>query len=233
MTTKELISRVQRLYSKGVKSDDSRLTSRHIYNKLLTARSRLITQELNRRKKVSQWNYQILPCVELIEVPSHECPCLPEVGCRILRTKYKLPKPLVTHYKHTISSVTSIEGSIVYTETTFESKRYKKGNRYTSNTPDYYIKDGYLYITHRYGPRIISIVGLFENPWDVSQYPQYCKEGEVEDNCTSILDDEFPIEADMIDTLIELTLNELINIFPQMVEDRSNDNKDSHIQQTK
>ena len=42
MTVGDLIQRVQSLYSKGVESDDSRLTRRHIYNKLLSVRSTLI-----------------------------------------------------------------------------------------------------------------------------------------------------------------------------------------------
>ena len=90
----EIVQRVQSLYSKGVHSDDSRLSARHIYNKLLTVRARLISQEAKKKQKISQWNYQTISCIELIKVPAHECPCLPPIGCDMLRSKYKLPKPL-------------------------------------------------------------------------------------------------------------------------------------------
>lgn len=235
MTVREVIQRIKNLYSKGTPSDDSRLTDRHVYSKLVTVRSRLITQELNRRKKVSNWNYQVLPCVELIEVPRHECPCLPEIGCRILRSKYKLPKPLVGHNNHIITSVASVDGSIVYSETSFEAKKYKGGNRYTSSKPDYYIRGGYLYITHRLGPRIISITGLFEDPAEAEKYPMYCSEGDSHDDkgCVSPLDGEFPIEADMLDALIEMSLNELVLTFSQMPEDRSNNSSDNPVEQSK
>ena len=35
MKIKEIIQRVQSLYSKGVQSDDTRLSDRHIYNKMV------------------------------------------------------------------------------------------------------------------------------------------------------------------------------------------------------
>ena len=50
MKTEELIQRVQSLYSKGVQSDDSRLTSRHIYNKLTTVRAKLVTEEAKKNQ---------------------------------------------------------------------------------------------------------------------------------------------------------------------------------------
>ena len=37
---------VQSMYSHGVQSDDSRLSGRHIYSKLVSARARLIEKEL-------------------------------------------------------------------------------------------------------------------------------------------------------------------------------------------
>lgn len=235
MTIGEIIQRVQNLYSKGTPSDDSRLSERHIYNKLLTVRSRLITQEMNRRRKISRWNYQTIPCVELIEVPQHECPCIPEIGCKILRSKHKIPKPLVSYSTHFISSVTSIDGSVRYTETTFEAKKYKKGNKYTKGNPDYYIKNGYIYITFRHGPRIIAVTGLFEDPSEVAKFPTYCSEDsqEVSSDCGSILDGEFPVEADMLDAIVELSINELVNMFSKLPEDLSNNSADSIAQNSK
>ena len=41
----EIAQRVQSLYSRGVESDDTRLMQRHIYNKLLTTRAKLISEQ--------------------------------------------------------------------------------------------------------------------------------------------------------------------------------------------
>ena len=86
MITGEVIQRIQSIYSKGVQSDDSRLRSRHIYNKLITVTAKLYEQQKNKKQKVNQWSYQVLPCVELIKTPIHECPCVPTLGCTIFRT---------------------------------------------------------------------------------------------------------------------------------------------------
>src|SRR5690606_30328639 len=149
MTTGEIIQRIQSLYSKGVESDDSRLTNRHIYNKLLSVRSKLISQQAKKRQKISQWNYQTLPCVELIEVAPHQCPCLPVAGCTMFRTLETLPKILTDLNRHLLQSVTSVTGDYTYSETTFALKKYKKGNKYTSEKPDYFIYNDYLWITQK------------------------------------------------------------------------------------
>ena len=53
MLIKEIVQRIQSLYSKGVQSDDSRLSDRHIYNKMITVRSKLISQQHNKKQKIS------------------------------------------------------------------------------------------------------------------------------------------------------------------------------------
>src|SRR5690606_20582736 len=112
MTTGEIIQRIQSLYSKGVNSDDSRLSNRHIYNKLLTVRSRIISQEAKKKQRISSWNYQTIPCIELIKVEAHNCPCIPPLGCQILRSRYPLPKPLSGLSGELIKNVTSIDRTI-------------------------------------------------------------------------------------------------------------------------
>lgn len=236
MKIKEIIQRIQSAYSKGVQSDDSRLSSRHIYSKILSVRSRLITQKLNKKQNISQWNYQTLECVELIRAEPYECPCLPSVGCIILRTKEKLPKPLSSLMKeHVLQSVTSLEGSIIFSETTWKDKKYKKGNKYTGSKPDYFIRNDYLYLTTKKGPKAVSITGLFEDPLEVDNYPSICGEKGCDENtkenpcpeCISPLDKDLPIDKDMVEVLIEISLQELISIFSQSREDITNNSKDS------
>jgi len=232
MIIKEIIQRIQSVYSKGVQSDDSRLTARHIYNKMLSVRAKLISQESKKNQKVNQWNYQTIPCIELEKAPIHECPCLPPTGCSILKTKIKLPKPLTNLNNHLIQSVSSLDGSIVYSEIGWTEKKYKASNKFTANKPDFYIINEYLYITHRVGPKIISITGLFEDPIEVLNYPSFCDKDDALD-CSSPLDIEFPIDYDMIDALIEISSNELIVMFSQGIEDLTNNSRDNNASETK
>mgnify|MGYP003640065982 CR=1 FL=1 len=236
MIVKEIIQRVQSLYSKGVQSDDSRLSSRHIYSVILSIRDTLLVQKANKRQPISQWNFQTLNCVELIKAQPYECPCLPSVGCDILRTKGKLPKPLTGLIDgHMIQSVTSLEGSIIYSPTTWKDKKYKKGSKYTSNKPDYYIRDNYLYVTTKKGPKVISITGLFEDPLEAEMYPNLCGGSDCtessKDNicpdCISPLDKDLPLDRDTVKPLIEMAAQELLSMFSQGREDISNNTRDS------
>jgi len=242
MKIRNAIQRVQSLYSRGVQSDDTRLSRRHIYSKLLTVRSKLITQKANKRQPISQWNYQTLNCVELVKAEPYECPCLPSIGCVILRTKEKLPRPMTGIIDgHMLESVTTLDGSIIFSETTWKDKKYKKGSKYTADKPDYFIRDEYLYVTTKKGPKAISITGLFEDPLEAESYPgicpqEICGESTPEDDCPdciSPLDKELPISKDMVDTLIEMTAQELIVMFSQNKEDITNNTLDSLKEETK
>lgn len=231
MLVKEVIQRIQSLYSKGSQSDDTRLKRRHIYNKMLTVRSKLITEEANKKQKLNQWNFQTLPCVELIKAPVHECPCLPPAGCLIYRTKEKLPKPIADLNRHLIQSVTSLDGTVVFSEITWLEKKYKASNKYTASKPDYYIRNNYLYVTQRKGATIISITGLFEDPVLAETYASACDDtpcqGDDCVDCSSPLDAEFPLDDDKLDTLVQLCAEELLLVFNQGREDLANDTKDS------
>jgi hypothetical protein len=229
MITREIIQRVQSLYSKGVQSDDSRLTPRHIYSKILTVRSKLMSQQAKKKQKISQWNYQTIPCLEMEIAPEHECPCAPPLGCNIYKSKQPLPEPLTDLNGHLIESVTSLDGSVIFSEVTWTEKKYKSGNKYTASKPDYFIRNKYLYVTQKKGTSVVQVTGLFEDPWVVEQYASICDDCES-CGCDSPLDMDFPIDNDMIDTLVEMAFNELIVMFSQRPEDKTNDASDTMTQ---
>lgn len=218
-----LIQRVQSLYSRGVQSDDTRLRSRHIYHKLKSIRSRLISQKISKKQKISDWSYQYLPCVELVRAPANECLCLPSPGCLVLRTKHPLPRPLTSLSGHIIKSVTSIDGSVIFNPTTFDAVKYNKGSRYGSKSALYYYFNGYIYIINTTAIKVATIVGLFEDPVEVEKFPSICDE-DCEDceNCDSALEAPFPIDGDLVDPLIELSAEELIGQFKQSRQDKTN-----------
>ena len=228
MVIGEIIQRVQSLYSKGVESDDSRLMRRHIYNKMLSTRSLLIFNKINKRQFMSKWNYTILPCVALVIVPENECPCIVAPGCKILRSKEKLPKPANSINGYILDAVMSVDGSIVFHEVTYLRKNWRVDDKYTSAKPDYFIKDDYLYITSTRKLKAVTVIGLFADPIEAENYPSYCDEGSTEPTpCVAHpMDVEFPIDEEMIDALVELTVTELSVGFALGSEDRRNDGID-------
>ena len=234
MIVAEIIQRIISLYNKGAKSDDSRLTERHVYNVMLTVRQQLIEEEIKKKQKINEWNYQVLPCVELQKAYPNECPCIPPLGCEILRTKYKIPKPLTSYDSHTINSVTDLNGTIKFDETSWNEKRLKSYNKYTANKPDYYFYNGYLYITHKMKIRVITIMGLFADPMEAEKFPSFCNENCKDcQDCRSMQEMEFPIDGDMIQTFIKMAADELLIMFNQNLEDTSNNARDNLSEQTK
>lgn len=225
MITREIIQRIQVLYSKGTPSDDTRLSNRLIYSKLVSVRSRLISQLAKDKKKINQWNFQTLPCVELILAPIHECPCVPSDTCKILRSKWKIPKILTDLNRHLIQSVTSLDGSIQFSETTWKEVKYQSGNKYAKTMPQYYFKDEYLYIVNNKEIEVITMTALFSDPSEPMLFPSYCTT-EVEQDCTSPLDKEFPMDNELIDGLIQIANNELVIMFSQMNADNLNSASD-------
>lgn len=222
MKTREVIERVHSLYSKGVSSDDSRLSSRLVYNKLITVRSRLLVQKAKAHQKISQWNYQTLECIPLQEALKHECPLGIPDKCVILRSVEPLPKILTDMDNLMIQSVTTIDGSLEFTETFWENLTNKNGNRFTKYSPEYYIRNGYLYITLLKSLELVQLTAIFGDPVEAEGYGT-CGENT---DCINLLDKEFPIDHDLIDMAVKMASDELILLFSQMTEDKVNNASD-------
>ena len=227
MIVAEVIQRVQSLYSKGVQSDDTRLTNRHIYNKLRTVRSKLLGQKAKEKQKISQWNYQVLPCIEMGVVSVHECPCVPNDGCTFLRSIYPIPRVLTDLNRHLIQSVTTLDGKTVFDFTTWEGVKNQKGDKYTSTAAKFFIRNEYLYITSNKELEVLTLTALFADIIDVQNFKSYCTPEQV--ICTSPLDMEFPIDDELLDNLIAMASDELVFQFGQMREDKINDGSDNTI----
>lgn len=230
MLNKQIINLIQSDYSKGVVSDDSRLTSRKIYTKMLTVRNRLLVQELNKKKKLSVWNYQTLPCVELIEVDIHECPCAPPSGCTILRSKHKIPKINSSLYGYAINAVTTINRKEIFSidPTAVDTL---EGNKYTRNALRYFIQDGYLYVIAPFALKMVVVSGLFEDPIEAAKFKNFCKATECENcgECIDYLNLEFPLDGDLVEPLVQLVTQDLLAKYLSITSDNRNDNQDERV----
>ena len=219
----EILQRIQSLYSKGLQSDDTRLSYRHIYNKILTARNFLLNTkqiDLNNKKL-----YQSIDCVLIDKSEITDCSCSLDINCSLKRTNCKIPE----FYSKDKAIITSIDGHVKFNYIPFENVKYLSGNKYTSKNPYYFIKDNYIYLLNTGKMKIVRIKGIFSNPIEAETFS--C--GDNTNKCKNILDIDFPVPDELIDLLIQQSLNELIQIFSQMREDLSNDSKDSVIQNSK
>lgn len=230
MKINELIQRIQSLYSKGVESDDSRLTNRHIYNKILSIRTRLISEDRINNRKVSPWNQDTLSCVELESIPAYDCPCILPATCkRVLRSKHRIPKAI----EGMITAINSVENSIKIDLVNKNSARYIGGNKYTGSKVNSFIEEDYLYVIKDTSIGVVQMRGVFEDPIQVDLFNALCDATCEDCNCDPVTDKEFSLEAGKVDRLIEMCVRELIEVFRSSLEDLSNDSKDSPIQQSK
>ncbi len=227
MLVKELVSRIKSLYSKGASSDDSRLSSRHVYSKIKSARAVLIKREQDKKRKNSPWNIQSIPCLRLEVVDASSCDCIIPAGCKLLKSVCKIPKPIQTMLATGIESVSTVDGSTLFSFTTWAKKRYKSGNKYTSQEPDYFVRDEFLYITHNTMLEWVAVSGIFEDPVDVYRFIQdpECACGEDVDPCASPTDSELELPEYLVEPLMQLAVQELVQMFGKMPEDNNNDAK--------
>lgn len=219
------IDRVQSVYSRGVKATDSRVTSRHIYSALTSARGTLIQQQYDNNQKPGEWVYQVLPCVELIKAQIHECPCVPDEGCMVLRSKYKIPEVIGSASGSRIKSITSLDGDIRIDEVKFETSKFqKKGNRFTGNNPTAIIKGGYIFVTLRKHLKAITIIAPFADVVATRLFPSYC--GCTDCECLDYREIDYPIDTHKETALIQIANTELIYLLASMKEDKSNNGSD-------
>lgn len=199
MLVKEYIDRIQEAYSKGVKSQSSRLSNRHIFSTMVSIRKTLLSQKAKKKQTISSWSYQNF-CVDM----EYNASCNSSVSV------CKLPKALTDYNRDLIKSVRTVDGALVINQIEPEHVQYQKGNRYTSKLLKFYIENGYLYLNKSIGPKKLQVTMLLDNPMDVIDIDSCnCSDGE----CISPLDMNFPIDGDLEETLIEMASIKLIQQF--------------------
>lgn len=224
MLNKQVFQRVQSAYSKGIQSASSRLSNRHIYAVLASNRATFLANEHKKGQRISEWAYQLLPCVEFEEIQLSHCN-------NAYKSKYRLPSPVMGRDKYLLS-ITGIDGNLSFNENKWESAKYKSANKYTSDTPDFFIRDGYLYIINMIALTSLPVYGIFNDPVEAERFIN-CNGISSADDCKSNLDMEFPFEDDLLTGLIDKSVTELIVLFNQNREDITNNKVDNILNETK
>lgn len=226
----EAINRIQSLYSKGTASDDSRLSSRHIYNKLLTVRSLMFKRQMNKKSIVSNWNTQTIDCIEMIDATASECNCVGSLNnCDIKRSKYPIPNTISGDMGDTLT-VSSIDGYVNYAQTTWDHSKYIIGAKYASQKLYFYIHNSYIYIINSRATSI-AVTGIFQDPTTVYAFIQLCDDSVP---CIDYKQIDFEMSNDMMDSVIDETSKELIFNFNKFGrEDARNDSRDTPLNEAK
>lgn len=219
MKVVEIIQRVESLMAKGisVSIEGGYISRRWIYNLMVGFRAKIIGQEVNKKQKISDWNKQMLTCVELVDATLSECECISKDVCSYMkRTKNRIPEIMSGLSDYAIDSITNSTGGLKIDLVKYNQSKYNRYSKYSSKKMSAFIYDGYVFLENAKHLQAINILALFEDPLEVEKFNaenDICNKDSVCADCISPLDIEFPIDNDKIDTLVMLVINEISMAF--------------------
>ena len=120
----------------------------------------------------------------------------------------------------------TIDRGIKLNEITINAVNASKGNKFAKASINYFIEGGYLYVSTPTNISFIKILGIFEDPIKANQFETYCPN--VQGKCLDYMEEEFPVDEDMIDVLVQLTVEEVVSVFSQGRQDDRNDGVDNN-----
>lgn len=220
-----IISQIKSSLTKGIWSAADRISNRHIINMVLRKRSRVVSQEQEKKSLNNKFAFQTINCIELIEVDKSECNCLPSgIDCKILRTKQQIPTVL----NFDTLKVMTLSGEKIFANSV-DKVKYKQYSRLLPNKTvlSYYTTNKYIYLFGNTDLQFIKVEGVFETPDEVNLLNAICN-GNVETTkqCLSALDTEFALtDAKLLDNIITLAKEELYKLLQYGAEDNLNNAK--------
>lgn len=139
--------------------------------------------------------------VELEPVDETECPV--ESDCTVLRTTFKIPKPVRSTYA-LFDYVGDVDKTDGYRYVMPEQLRYiTKYSKYTKDRPSYFYVNGYVYIYNEPDLEYINIRGLWPDQRELHEL-------KCGDEVCYTDDDQYDIPDDILNTMIQDILkNEL------------------------
>jgi hypothetical protein len=178
-------------------------------------RSMLISQSISKRQDISDIWVQDLSCMGLELVDASDC-CFITTDCYILKTKLQIPSTVETSSDNLILRITTPVGDVISKSNSFEVK-YNRFNKYTGTKHQWYLKDGYIYITSDLLLEYINIFAIFENPEELAGFSS-CGSSP----CFS-WDSKYPCSLKMANDITNIIMQTKVQPFLQMPHDTSND----------
>ena len=218
MTLLEAVYATKNLLTKGVASDDFSLSNRLIAHYLQTSRALLIEQKTDKYHFISEQSYQSL-CVKLELSQFHNCCNGIELDCKVLKSTIQIPKFLNSRWGSFLK-VMDLAGNIIPEF----NKTNDRLSEYALVTPKegWFMHDNYLYIVNSKVLEDILLNALFENPQEIHDSNCASSAG----SCADFMDVDFPIDADLVSPMYDLTFRMLTRSFG-VQKDNENDSVES------
>lgn len=178
-----------------------------IRNLIISNRSKLIRDEYHKTREFPQGAIISANCIPLVEVPSTEC-CNIDLGCTILRTSYKIPRPIEVKDTNNFNYVGSIN-HMSKNATEFGFIRPEQINRlftrkFTSKKIFYSWLNDYIYIINNAALEDITIRYVPVDFLEVMEL-RTCT------NAPCVDDSDFIIESHWEDLITKMIIPKLLN----------------------
>jgi hypothetical protein len=197
-------------------SDDSYFTDEEIYKTLLDARSLIMERRVLKGKQIPDDMYQVI-CMPLCVDKYHDCDCVPDLGCEVLKTKYEVPRAFFNGATDLMRTST-LWGEEIAPST--EAKKMYREYMKTGKGRMYYVRaNNKLNIFNRLPKplKIIKIAAVFEDPVGAASVHN-C---DPDSACYDILGTGFSVKASDNAEMYQLVLEKLLKT-KMTPEDRSN-----------
>lgn len=218
-TINQYISDMRQIIKRVGRSDDV-YTDSFLYSLLNGARNILFEQQSNNLDLLSEWDWQQFP-LKLVKDKSHLVGCV-NVGCDIMRSEYKVPRPLASNAKNLIDVTTFDYATIqLDTEQTYSNNKY---DDIKSKQPMASIINNYLVVWNRPQLKYVMVNGIWENILDWSTIPQCDNNGNYTlSTCFDALNSEFKISEKLKIAVYQLVLDKLLGRTLNITKDMTND----------
>lgn len=214
------ISNLKSLISRYSRTTES-YTDQFLYEILVGARAEIIKNKLRQYHKISESNY-LRFCMQLETVTAHDCDCVPEgIDCKVLRTKYKLPAVFTSRNAEKLS-VFLLNGKSISILPLNKWYLIKDTKEKVAS-----ILNGYVYFWNLpLTLKVVEVVGLFNNPLDLSDIPTCTPFGVVEGVCYDLQSSDFPLEEEYKIAVYKMSI-QMLGIVMQAPMDITNDGNDT------
>ena len=144
-------------------------------------------------------------CIELELVKAEDCSCVPDNSCKVLRSKYQIPRPLIGRYRDAMQ-VKLMDGRLLGMIEQYQLKSDSL-DPIKGEALRYSIINQYLYLWRSKTLKCIYVDGIWENilDWQDIQSQEYCND--IYDIESGIGQNEVTGIMQIMATLLQLPLS--------------------------
>ncbi len=228
LSLNKLVYDLANLTRSGVTSDDDHLALRQIEFWVHNTRAKLIREDYNKGRTISDNVTQYLTCVEM-EIVDASVACGIEVDCTVYKSTLQLPKAIETATEDLILRITPIAvGQKPFQMISMDRVPYLGFSPFSgiNNSIKAAIEDRYAYLFVPKNDRVIKRINIDIVAEDPTDLARFC-------TCTGDAcytnDSDYPISAHMVETMKQMIINTNIKIITSTPTD-STGNANSDVQ---